>query len=64
MKIKIKEYIKEEINKRMTHTDPNAGNFQEYTYECEWLECYWKQVHKTIHLVTAFTYPWLTIDKS
>ena len=37
----------------------NAGNFQEYTYECEWLECSWKQVHKTIHLVTAFYYPWL-----
>jgi len=32
---------------------PNAGNFQEYTYECEWLECDWKHVHKTSELVTA-----------
>ena len=38
----------------------NAGNFQEYTYECEWLECDWKMIHKTTHLVTAFWYPWLT----
>lgn len=37
----------------------NAGNFQEYDHEIEWLECYWKQVYKMTHLVTAFTYPWL-----
>jgi hypothetical protein len=43
---------------------PNAGNFQEYTYECEWLECYWKQVHNTVHLVTAFYYPWLNLKFS
>ena len=42
-------------------TVPNAGNFQEYTYECEWLECYWKQVHDSVHLVTAFYYPWLNL---
>ena len=41
-----------------THTY-NAGNFQEYDYETEWLECDWKAVHKTLHLVTAFWYPWL-----
>ena len=45
----------------VTEIKPNAGNFQEYTYECEWLECYWKNAYKTIHLVTAFTYPWLTV---
>ena len=48
----------------MTHTYhlnwlPNAGNFQEYPYETEWLECDWKYVHDTIHLVTAFWYPWI-----
>jgi len=37
----------------------NAGNFQEYTYELEWQECYWKVVHDTVHLVTAYWYPWL-----
>jgi len=41
---------------------PNAGNFQEYTYECEWMECEWKLVHDTIHLVTAFYYPWINIS--
>jgi len=39
----------------------NAGNFQEYTYECEWIECSWKMVHGTFNLVTAFTYPWIQI---
>ena len=48
----------------MAHTyhlnwQPNAGNFQEYSYETEWLECDWKYVHDTIHLVTAFWYPWI-----
>ena len=45
----------------MQQEEYNAGNLQEYTYECEWLECDWKNVYKTIHLVTAFTYPWLTV---
>ena len=39
--------------------EPNAGNFQEYTYEVEWLECSWKSVHQTTELVTAFWYPWI-----
>ena len=43
----------------MQKIEYNAGNFQEYDYETEWLECDWKQVHKTLHLVTAFWYPWL-----
>ena len=43
------------------HNEPsyNAGNFQEYPYETEWLECDWKAVHQTLHLVSAFWYPWL-----
>ena len=40
----------------------NAGNFQEYNYELEWLECEWKLVHQTFHLVTAFWYPWIHIN--
>ena len=43
----------------MTQLEYNAGNFQEYDYECEWMECSWKMVHDTVHLVTAFWYPWL-----
>ena len=39
----------------------NAGNFQEYTYELEHLECDWKIVYGTFKLVTAFYYPWLKI---
>lgn len=49
----------------MTHLlnwEPNAGNFQEYPYETEWLECDWKFVHDTVHLVTAFWYPWIKVD--
>ena len=46
----------------MTHTQFNAGNFQEYDYETEWLECSWKYVHQTLNLVTAFYYPWIKID--
>jgi len=52
------------INKLMTHTQiPNAGNFQEYDYECEYMECAWNLTYNCIHLVTAFTYPWLFINK-
>ena len=41
----------------------NAGNFQEYTYELEWMECCWKNVYKVTHLVTAFYYPWIQLDR-
>ena len=41
----------------------NAGNFQEYNYECEWLECSWNIGYNCIHLVTAFTYPWLNLTR-
>ena len=44
--------------------EPNAGNFQEYTYELEWMECSWKIVHKTTELVTAFWYPWIRYPES
>lgn len=37
----------------------NEGNFQEYEYELEWMECSWKMVHDTVHLVTAYWYPWI-----
>ena len=53
----------------MTHTDKvnepqyNAGNFQEYNYECEWMECSWNIGYNCIHLVTAFTYPWLNLTR-
>ena len=43
----------------LNSTPVNAGNFQEYTYELEWMECDWKLVHGTIGLVTAFWYPWM-----
>jgi phosphate transport system substrate-binding protein len=49
-------------NPKESNWTPNAGNFQEYTYECEWMECEWKLVHDTIHLVTAFCYPWINIS--
>lgn len=42
--------------------DYNAGNFQEYHYEMEWLECEWKIVHGTWNLVTAFWYPWIRVN--
>jgi len=53
----------------MTHTlkygtnEPvyNAGNFQEYHYELEHMECDWKIVYGTFNLVTAFWYPWIRI---
>jgi hypothetical protein len=38
---------------------PNAGNFQEYNYECEWMECYWNIIYKQVDLVTAYWYPWV-----
>jgi len=44
----------------MTHTY-NAGNFQEYDYELETMECAWKIVYGTFNLVSAFTYPWIKI---
>lgn len=34
----------------------NAGNFQEYDYEQEHLECDWKIIYKINHLVTSFDY--------
>jgi len=43
------------------NTPLNAGNFQEYTYELEWLECSWKMVHGTVGMVTAFWYPWTMV---
>jgi hypothetical protein len=39
--------------------EPNAGNFQEYTYELEWIECSWKNIYKMTDLVTAYWYPWI-----
>lgn len=40
---------------------PNEGNFQEYPYETEWLECEWKSIYDMSRLITAFWYPWLKI---
>ena len=45
----------------MTHTEFNAGNFQEYDYECECIECYWKNIYGMANLVSAFYYPWLDL---
>jgi hypothetical protein len=45
-----------------TEIVPNAGNMQEYTYELEWMECYWNQVYQITDLVTAYWYPWLRKD--
>jgi 23S rRNA A2030 N6-methylase RlmJ len=42
--------------------DPNAGNFQEYTYELEYMEAHWNHVYRCIDLVTAYWYPW--VDRS
>ncbi len=41
---------------------PNAGNFQEYAYELEWMEAHWNHVYKCVDMVTAYWYPW--IDRS
>jgi len=38
---------------------PNAGNFQEYTYELEWIECSWNITYQCIDMVTAYWYPWI-----
>jgi len=38
---------------------PNAGNFQEYTYELEWMECSWNITYQCIDMVTAYWYPWI-----
>jgi len=40
----------------------NAGNFQEYNYELEWIECSWNNTYKMINLVSAFYYPWLYLN--
>ena len=32
----------------------NAGNFQEYDYESEWIECDWKIIYKINHMVTSY----------
>jgi len=37
-------------------TKLNAGNLQEYDYECEWMECEWKIIYKVNHLVTSYEY--------
>ena len=38
---------------------PNAGNFQEYTYELEWIECVWNNTYQITDMVTAYWYPWI-----
>ncbi len=38
---------------------PNAGNFQEYTYELEWMECVWNNTYQITDMVTAYWYPWI-----
>lgn len=38
---------------------PNAGNFQEYSYELEWMEAHWNHVYKCVDMVTAYWYPWI-----
>ena len=49
---------------RINEPQYNAGNFQEYNYECEWMECAWNIGYNCIHLVTAFTYPWIKYESS
>lgn len=41
---------------------PNAGNFQEYTYELEWMECVWNNTYQITDMVTAYWYPWIRRD--
>jgi hypothetical protein len=52
------------VHPRSLNTEivPNAGNMQEYTYELEWMECYWNQVYQINDLVTAYWYPGLRKD--
>ena len=45
-----------------TEIAPNAGNFQEYTYELEWMECVWNNTYQITDMVTAFWYPWIRRD--
>ena len=49
---------------RSTNTEivPNAGNFQEYTYELEWMECVWNNTYQITDMVTAYWYPSLRRD--
>ena len=42
-----------------TEIAPNAGNFQEYTYELEWMECVWNNTYQITDMVTAYWYPWI-----
>ena len=49
---------------RQNEPQYNAGNFQEYPYECEWLECYWKTIYNQIDLVSAFYYPWTNLSNN
>ena len=48
---------------RLNEPQYNAGNFQEYNYESEWMDCAWNIGYNCIHLVTAFTYPWLNLTR-
>jgi len=41
---------------------PNAGNFQEYNYELEWMENSYNIMCGCMDLVSAWWYPW--IDRS
>jgi hypothetical protein len=50
------------MTQRQNEPQYNAGNFQEYTYELEWIECVWNNTYRCIDLVTAFTYPWLNLN--
>ena len=45
-----------------TEIAPNAGNFQEYTYELEWMECVWNNTYQITDMVTAYWYPWIRRD--
>jgi hypothetical protein len=45
-----------------TEIVPNAGNFQVYTYELEWMECVWNNTYQITDMVTAYWYPWLRKD--
>ena len=58
-------FVSAQTETNKTHNvsvSPNAGNFQEYTYELEWMEAHWNHVYKCIDMVTAYWYPW--IDRS